>query len=120
VSSFTITAVRGDTIDLEVTATRNSTALDLTGADIRFTAKNSLRDADDDAVIAKTLADGVAVVGDPEDGIALVTIDPADTSTLSRRTVLQCDVQVVEISGRVTTVAKGTLTIELDATRVIA
>lgn len=118
-SDFAITAKRGDTIDLEVSITRPGGPVDLTSVDLWFTGKLRERDADDDAVFQKTLGAGIAVVGDPVDGVALVTLDPADTDSLLRQTTLYCDVQLVETDGRVTTVADGTLTIELDVTRVI-
>lgn len=119
-SDFTITAHRGDTIDLQVTITRDSAPVNLTGADLWMTAKNRLRDADVAAVFQKSLGAGIVIVGAASAGVALVTIDPADTDSLTRETVLYCDVQLLESSGRVTTVASGTLTIELDATRTVA
>lgn len=116
-SDFAITAKRGDTIDLEVAVTRNDAAVDLTGADCWFTAKRRLSDADADALIQKTLGSGITVIGNAADGNLLVTIDPEDTDSLTRQTVLYCDVQLLEADGRVTTVASGTLTVELDVTR---
>lgn len=119
-SEFAITAKRGDTIELSVTVTRSGAAVDLTDADLTFTAKRRYSDADADAVVQKTLGDGIAVVGDAEDGEILVTLDPEDTDSLTRQTVLLCDVQLVESDGRVTTVASGTLTITPDVTRTVA
>lgn len=118
-AAFTLTAKRGDTIDLLVLVTRDNAAVDLTGADVWFTAKRSLRDADVDAVVQKTIGNGI-VVTDALAGEALVTIDPSDTNGFTRETRLFCDVQVIEPSGRITTVADGTLTITLDVTRAVA
>lgn len=114
-STFALTVKRGDTIDLEVTATRAGAPVDLTGADIWCTGKRNLKDADADAVFQKKIGDGVAIV-DADAGEALVTLDPADTASLTKQTTLYCDVQLVEADGRVTTIASGTLTVELDAT----
>lgn len=114
-TDFNIVCKRGDTIDLEVIATRDGAPLDLTGTSIWFTAKRKLKDADENAIAQKTLGAGITVT-DAEAGEALVTLDPADTAALTKETTLYCDVQVVEASGRVTTVASGTLTIELDVT----
>lgn len=116
-SDFSLTVKRGDTIDLEVPILRDDVAVDLTGADIWFTAKRRLTDADADAVAQKSIGSGIVVVGDAADGTVLVTLDPADTDSLTKQTVLTCDIQLVEADGRVTTVASGTLTVELDATR---
>lgn len=118
-SSIAVTATRGDTIDLEVTVTRDGAPVDLTGADLWFTAKLKVKDADVDAVAQKTVGSGITVT-DAVNGEALITLDPADTDGLTKETTLYCDVQLVEASGRVTTVASGTLTILRDVTRVTA
>lgn len=114
-TDFAITVKRGDTIDLEVTAARDGSPVDLTSADLWCTGKRKLKDADEDAIFQKTLGDGIVLI-DPEEGTALVTIDPADTAVLTKQTTVYTDIQMIEASGRVTTIASGTLTVELDAT----
>lgn len=114
-TDFALTVKRGDTIDLEVTVARGGSPVDLSGADLWFTAKRKLKDLDIAAVAQKTLGDGIAVTDAPA-GELLVTLAPDDTDDLTKETVLYCDVQMVEASGRVTTVASGTLTVQLDAT----
>jgi hypothetical protein len=52
----------------------DETAKDLTGCTIRFTAKYSYGDLDNEAIIQKT----GSIVGDPTDGIVTITIDKTD------------------------------------------
>jgi hypothetical protein len=109
---------RGDTYTFDVTITRSSSPVDLTGASFWCTAKNSLADDDVDAVFQKTLSSGIAVVGAAANGKIRVTIAATDTATLSHTatTALQIDVQMKESTNQVTTVAQGTLTVTPDVT----
>jgi len=67
-----------------------------------FTVKDDLNDADGSAIIAKTLSSGIAIDSPASGGIAIVSISPTDTNTL---TVAQCDnvfywdVKIKETSG---------------------
>jgi len=124
-SSFALTAFRGDTIRLLATTTRpNATTgvmeavnlTGLTGNDLSFTAKRKRKDADVDAVAVKTIGAGIAVQ-DAAAGELVVTLAPADTDALAKPVTLECDVQMIEADGTVTTVASGTLAIALDVTR---
>ena len=57
-----LTVLRGDTFSKKLTFTTDATpavALNLTGAYVTFTVKNSLSDADVDAVISLTTASGI-------------------------------------------------------------
>ena len=89
---------RGDTATWDFTVTEPAgTAVDLTSATgIRFTAKERAADADVDAVIAKTLDDGV-IVTDAAAGVLRV--------------------QLADDAGGVYTVATGLLTIKADISR---
>ena len=100
---------RGDDRTLTITASAS-----LTDSEVTFTAKRSKRDADEDAVIQKTTGAGVEI-GDP-DTTAEVTIDAADTMDLEP-VALYWDVQVVDGTGSVRTVAAGRLVIKADVTR---
>lgn len=116
-STFSLTAYRGDTILLLVTVTREGDPVSLDGASMWFTAKTDLALTDGaSGVIQKTVGDGITVT-DSDGGLALVTIDPSDTNDLSGSVVYQCDVQTEEASGILSTAARGTLTILLDVTR---
>ena len=117
-STFNLSGRRGDTIRLLVTCTRGGVALNLTGATVWATFKRSLADADNaSTTIQKSTTGGGVSVTDAAGGLALVTLDPSDTSGLTAETVYYADVQVRESSGVITTVATGRLLVALDATR---
>ncbi len=111
---------RGDTIRLLVEVERSGSPLNVTGRDFWFTAKRRLSDPDVNAVAQKTLiagaANGVEVLNGPA-GQLLVTLDPSDTEGLTRAMTLVWDVQMREPDGVLTTVAAGTLLVQLDVTR---
>jgi cyanophycinase-like exopeptidase len=105
-ASFSLSqAYRGDTIPLSIAVTREGTAVDLTGAALRFVAKRRLKDADVDALITKTIGTGITVT-DAAAGAAVIM-------------TLQCEVQMVESDGTITTVAQGTLEVKIDAVRTV-
>ena len=100
---------RGDDRTLTITS-----SVALTGSEVTFTAKRSKLDADEDAVIQKSTAAGVEI-GDPDTAVE-VTVDAADTEDLDP-VALYWDVQAVDGSGNVRTVAAGRLVIKADITR---
>lgn len=106
---------RGDTHVFDLTILNAAgTAMNLTGATVRFTAKNNLSDADGSAVITKISPSSGIVVTDAAGGLARLTLLPADTSSITQERVLYYDVQVTDGSSVVTTVLEGTLAIRLD------
>lgn len=104
---------RGDDREFTLTLTEDGAAMDLTGASLRFTVKRVASDADLDAVITKTTAAGIVIDADPTTGIAVVTVDAADTTDLARTTTLVWDVQVTR-GGKTRTVLAGTLLVRID------
>lgn len=106
---------RGDrnVFDLALTGA-DGTALDLTDLTIAFTAKRRLRDADDDAVLAKTTANGIAIVS-AIGGTATLTLEGEDTTDLEGP--LYWDVQVDDLAGDIRTPLRGKLVIVHDVTR---
>jgi hypothetical protein len=79
----TLTITRGDRERLSAVITPFSAA-----AGLRFMAKKKLRDADEDAVIDKTIGEGivVTVAGDEDTPAeAQITIDPEDTQLLPNK-----------------------------------
>ena len=119
-ASFSIEFPRGDDAMLPVVVTRpaGGAVVDLTGAALRFTAKRKRKALDVDAIIVKTLGDGI-VVTDAANGEAVIVIEPEDTDDFTRQLTLQCDLQMVESDGTITTVADGTLTVTLDVSRTV-
>jgi len=98
--------VRGDTPTWGMEFSRAGSAIDLTGAAIRFTAKRDLSDADAAAVFQKQIGTGITVL-DATTGEAEVTLLVTDTSSLLDRDItLHCDVQIVEAGGRVSSFRK--------------
>lgn len=117
-----LTMTRGDTATFTITLTDgDGDALDLDDVtNLRFTVKRSVFDSDDDAIIAKELGDGIAVL-DPDDGTARITIDPDDTEDLEvSGPSLRWDLQVEGQAGDVRTPLRGRLVIIPDTTRTAA
>ena len=106
---------RGDDREFTFTITEDGAPMNLTDAVLRFTAKRSLLDADDAAVIAKSTGSGIEAE-DPTTGVATLTLAAADTESLTGTAQLIWDLQVAR-GGSVRTVLRGLLTIEADATR---
>jgi hypothetical protein len=113
-----LTITRGDDPIFDLYLATTSGAADLAGVDLWFTAKESVYDADVDAVIQKVIGSGITVVNE-SGGIVTISIDHADTVNLRARylgTPLVWDVQLKDAIGDIQTVANGTLTIEPDIT----
>lgn len=107
----------GDTnmFTITVVVYGTSTPVDISSADMWFTAKHQLADADADAVFQKETGSGITLTT-PASGIATVTISPSDTASLTRTTSLWYDVQLKQTNGRITTVQQGLLRLQLGAT----
>jgi hypothetical protein len=113
------TMARGDDKTITIAVSDAGGAVDLTGTTLWFTAKRSLAEADP-GLFQKRTGSGIthrAQVG-ADLGKADVAIAPADTAGLPAfRTTLLWDVQLVDgATGKVYTVASGTLTVDPDAT----
>lgn len=117
-----LTIVRGDTKKWTITIARNGVAVDLTGAYLWFTAKNSVSDTDDQALVALVSAvpnmQGSIVISTPASlGTAIMTFNPAATDFITPPVNLQYDVQLEEADGTLTTVAVGYIQVTPDVTR---
>lgn len=113
-----LSITRGDTKAFTISLTDDDDLpLDLTDMAVTFTAKRSRFDADADAVIAKTVGDGI-VVDDPDSGVVVLTLEPSDTASLAARPHrLFYDVQVVDVLGVVVTPLADILEIQPDVTQ---
>jgi hypothetical protein len=91
----------------------------LVGKTVWFTAKRRASDADADAVFQKkTGGGGITVRPSPDEHVAEVEIDAADTAGVSSSgETLFCDVQTKNEDGKVWTVARGHLEVSSDLTR---
>lgn len=110
-----LTLYRGDSDTLIVTATDTGEPYDLTDTELRFTAKRRHEDADEEAVIVKTLEDGITVT-DALGGLAAIAISPADTDDLARDVNLVWDLQATQ-GETVRTLAEGVLKVSRDVSR---
>lgn len=117
-SDFTFERYAGETIELDMTVTLSDAPLPITDlAEIWFTAKLTDKDADP-GVFQKTKTDGDIVATDAPNGIARITIDPADTTALLNITTLFCDVKLKETANsRETVELRGKLTIRPTPTK---
>jgi hypothetical protein len=103
-----LTVIRGDSRELTVTVSDAAGLVyDLTGADIWFTAGT---------LVSKRLGDGI-VCDDPETGVAVITIEPGDTSRApSHRTAYLYDVQIKLVDGSIRTPIRGLFIVLPDVT----
>jgi hypothetical protein len=116
-----MTATRGDTNRYTLTIARLGVRLNFdTEIDqCWFTVKRAHSDSDDDALIQKTVGDGITPADQGEaatEGQAELVLAPADTASVSPTTIYYYDVQILE-STVVTTVDSGTFTVSADVTR---
>jgi hypothetical protein len=99
---------RGTTYAIDVNYQRNGVAATLVGATVRFTVKPEEYDDDtddSDASIKKDVSDGTS------EGTATITIDPADTSTLTPGKYYY-DIKVTESGGDVYKIDEGTIKLD--------
>lgn len=88
----------------------DGTATDLTSCSLLATVKQSLEDLDAAAKISKTLT----ISGDPTTGIATLTFDATDTAYLLGNYFI--DIQLINSSGKASTVLRDTLVVLGDVT----
>lgn len=101
---------RGDAVTINVACTNpDGSPYDLTGKQIRFTAKPTLGPVDDPSDLTKTLAGGGIAVTNAVGGLAKITLLPADSS--ARSGTLHYSVRVSTSSTDPVTVDTGTLKI---------
>jgi hypothetical protein len=122
-----ITVYRGDSFTIEVgpvADTEDPVDLTLANTQMWFTAKRKTAVADADAVIRlgspTTGLTGITLnlPASDDDNMATITVPVDVTAVLPpARTELVYDVQLLEPSGRKTTVATGNLTVLADVTR---
>jgi hypothetical protein len=110
---------RGDTVEFFAACLLEGDPIDLTGSTVICTFKTDLALADDavDCFQLSTTSSGLVIFGPPDEGVVAITIAPTDTVDLVDDTLFFWDIQVREVSGRTTTVVKGTLMFVRDVTR---
>jgi len=99
---------RGTTYTINFAYQRNGVATTLVGATVRFTMKTaeySTDTADTDASVVKNITTGTAA------GLATVTINPADTATLTPATYYY-DIKVQDSGGAIYKCDEGKVTLD--------
>lgn len=103
-------SVSGDDITIAVAVTDSAgAAVNITGASIRWSARK-LTDASN--AIEKTTAAGGVVITSATGGLFEVRLVPADTASLEG--VFHHESELTDLSGRVSTVAVGSMTLSDD------
>lgn len=116
---FTFEMWRGDTEVFSATVYQGTpaTPVNITGASLKFTAKQDLSDPDVDAVFQRATGGNGITITDGPAGECEIALISANTSGLSVPTLCYCDLQLVDGSGNVSTTATGTLLIKVDVTQ---
>lgn len=104
-----LTITRGDNEGLLVTVTISEVAFNLTGYTVRFSAKKSLSDQDDLAIISK---EGTLL--NPSGGTAIIPLEPLDTTVPAG--IYFYDVQITSNDYNYT-IINSTITVVSDVTK---
>ncbi len=119
-TTVNIALIRGDTNVFEGVAKRRDGAIiNLTGAKVWFTLKNSHSDLDVNAVLAKDTVSGGVTIVNALAGSYRVTLSADDCDGLVPGTELFYDVQVKEADNTIGTPVKGRAIVDWDVTRAI-
>lgn len=89
----------------------------LTGKTVWFTVKRLYSDTDEEALFQKSTEDGITIREAPDDNVAEITIDRADTADIYKDTEFHYDLQTKNEDGKVWTTAEGKLKVEASVTR---
>jgi len=101
--SQTLEVPQGRTAIFEVAVTKNSAPANLAGCSVWFTVKKLRSDADADAVIEKTVANGGIVWTDATTGAFRVVLSITDAALLMTRRRWFWDITILFPSGEVHT-----------------
>lgn len=103
-------ATSGDDIAIDVTVTdSDDAAVDITGCLIRWGARKV---GETSTAISKSTTDGGITITDGPAGQFRVSLDPADTASLSG--VFEHEAELTDLTGAVSTVCTGSMRIEED------
>ena len=100
-----------DDVDFEITFEDvNDDPIDITGSTVFFTVKRSLKDADEDAVIAKE----ITVFDNPTQGIAIISLNHTDTNIPICGYIF--DIQLKDQFGKIASSKIGSFVVKPDVT----
>jgi hypothetical protein len=113
--NINLTLTRGDshTFGLTLTNKSDGSVRDITGWTFYLTIKSNITDLDSAAVLQKVVTSHI----DPTNGKTTIGIVPTDTFNIEPGDYFY-DIQALTNLNNVYTIAKGTMSIEWDATRV--
>lgn len=108
---------RGDGRDYQIIVTdEDGSVVDISGAKLWFTLKESLTDSDANAEFQLTTDDASEIsISDPDNGVADIFIKNIHTSELSIKSYF-IDVQIKEVGRELRTLVLGTMDIIPDVT----
>lgn len=98
--------VAGDTKKINITVTDTGSAVDLTGASIKWALKRSVSASSTD--VFKTTSSGISIT-DATHGKFQITLNPSDT--LALKGTYYHESEVTDASGNVSTVCSGNVVI---------
>lgn len=110
---------RGDTREIPFTVLdENGVPMEsLASGYLTFVVKVRASDDDDDAVMVKTVGDGITITSE-EEGTIVVAIEPEDTSGFAAtKRGLLWDLQLVTAAGKVYTLEDGIMNVKADISR---
>lgn len=107
---------RGDTFKWDLAVTQGGSPVDITGWVLWMTAKLDPLTPDASAQFKKQSPSTGITITSAVGGLARITVDPADTTSLTDTTTLFFDVQGKESGGAIHTLASGTLKVLVDVT----
>ena len=115
--SINFAMTRGDTVSFNIAVTLSGAPFDLAGCSLWFTGKNKFTDPDNAAIFQKTISHGIVVTNSTQ-GLATVTLLPADTISLSLvKTILFWDLQLKDSGNNIYTINSGNLIVSPDITQ---
>lgn len=115
-SSLVVTRQDDETLTLTVTDPDTGDPVDITGGELTFLVKRDIGDDDADALVTKTVGDGIGIADQIADtGQATVTIASADTDGIEPG-VYPWELQAV-LAASVKTLARGRIRIARDLVR---
>lgn len=105
--------IRGDSHTINLTISNAGTAVDITGYTVYFTVNSSSAPSDDSTA---SIQKDVTTHTDPTLGQTTITLEPADTASLTPGTYWY-DIQLKDASDNITSFAKDKFILISDITR---
>lgn len=115
-----LTMVKSNTFSMDYTVLLNGTAVNITGATLRFTAKYNVTDADASAVFQLYSPSNGITITSASAGTGVITIPVSATSTVAEDTngvPLYYDFQITDSGSNVYTLNYGVLKVLPNVTR---